>query len=57
LPFKVFPISLKSSSGNYVWQIQLQMQCKLAAGNQGLMFLQLDPSYVDAHEDIAIASN
>jgi len=33
------------------------MQCKPAAGNRGPMFLQLYPSYVDAHEDIAIASN
>ena len=57
MPFKVFLISLNSSSGNYVWQIQLQMQCKPAAGNRGPMFLQLYPSYVDAHEDIAIASN
>jgi len=33
------------------------MQIKLAAANRGLMFLQLYPSYVIAHEDIEIASN
>jgi len=31
------------------------MLCELAARNQWLMFLQLYPSYVDAHEVIATA--